>query len=59
MDTIYLGARFFRFSKTDKAVMGPKQPPILQVPWAISVGVKRPRLEASLSLPSRADIKNA
>ena len=49
----------FRFAEMDKATTGPTQPPILQIPGAISLGVRRPRREADSSLPSRADIKHA
>jgi hypothetical protein len=39
--------------------MGPTQPPIQWVPGALSLGVKRPGLEADHSSPSSADVKNA
>jgi hypothetical protein len=37
--------------------MGPTQPPIQWVPWAITPGIKQPGREA-LHSPSSAEVKN-
>jgi hypothetical protein len=42
-----------------RTALGPTQPPIQWVPGALSLGVKRPGLEAVHSLPSSAEVKNA
>jgi hypothetical protein len=39
--------------------LGPTQPPIQLVWWAVSSGVKRPGCEADHSPPSSAEVKNA
>jgi len=40
-----------------KPVMGPTQPPIQEVPGALSQGVKRPGREADHSPPSNAEVE--
>jgi hypothetical protein len=42
-----------------REALGPTQPPIQWVPWAISPGVKRPGREADHSPPSSAEVKNS
>jgi hypothetical protein len=41
-----------------KPALGPIQPPIQWVPWALSLEVKQQRREADHSPPSSADVKN-
>jgi hypothetical protein len=48
----------FLFSTSSRPVLGPTQPPIQWVPWAISPGVKRPGREADHSPPTGAEVKN-
>jgi len=43
----------------DNRVLGPTQPPIQQVPGALSLGVKQWGHEASHSPPYRLEAKNA
>jgi hypothetical protein len=50
--------RISLFSMSSRPVLGPKQPAIQWVPWALSPGIKRPRREDDHSLPSNAEIKN-
>jgi hypothetical protein len=54
---ILAGTRDFSLSKTSRPALGPTQPPIQQVPRALSSGIKRPGCEANHSLPS-SNIKN-
>jgi len=42
-----------------RLALGPTQPPILWVPWALTTGIKWPGLEADHSPPSSAEVKNA
>jgi hypothetical protein len=53
------GLGIFLFTTVSRTVLGPTQPPIQQVPGALSLGVKRPGREADLSPPSSAEVKNA
>jgi hypothetical protein len=48
----------FLFTNASRTALGPTQPPIQWVPWTLSLGVKRPGLEADHSLPSSAEVKN-
>jgi hypothetical protein len=43
---------------TSRTTLGPTQPPIQWVPEALSLGVKRPGIEADHSPPSSAEVKN-
>jgi hypothetical protein len=54
-----LGLRIFLFTTVSRTTLGPTQPPIQWVPGALSLGVKRPVLEADHSPPSSAEIKTA
>jgi hypothetical protein len=49
----------FLFATASRPELGPTQPPIQRIPWALSLGVKRPRREADHSPPSSAEVKNA
>jgi len=42
-----------------KEALGPTQPPILWLPWALSLQVKQPGREADHSPPSSAEAENA
>jgi hypothetical protein len=48
----------FLFTTASRTDLGPTQPPIQWVPWALSLGVKRPKHEADHSPPSSAEVKN-
>jgi hypothetical protein len=48
----------FLSTTASKTALGPTQPPIQWVPWALSLGVKRPGREADHSPPSNAEVKN-
>jgi hypothetical protein len=48
----------FLFTTVSRTVLGPTQPPIQWVPWALSLGVKRPGREADHSPPSSVEVKN-
>jgi hypothetical protein len=50
------GKRFF--STASRSTLGPTQPPVQWVPGALSLGVKRPGLEADHSPPSSTKFKN-
>jgi hypothetical protein len=52
------GLGIFLFTTASRTALGPTQPPIQWVSGALSLGVKRPGLEADNSLPSRAEVKN-
>jgi hypothetical protein len=41
-----------------RTALGPTQLPIQRVPGALSLGIKRPRLEADHLHPSSAEVKN-
>jgi hypothetical protein len=45
------------FATLSRAALGPTQPPIQEVPGALSLRVKRPGREAALSPPSGAEVK--
>jgi hypothetical protein len=47
----------FHFSMSSRPALGPTQPPIQWVPWALSLEVKRPGREAGRSLPTSAEAK--
>jgi hypothetical protein len=47
------------FVTASRPVLGPIQPPIQWVPWALSQEVKRPGREADRSPPSSTEVKNA
>jgi hypothetical protein len=47
---------FFLFATASGPALGPTQPPIKWVPWAL-LGVKRPGCEADHSPPSSAEVK--
>jgi hypothetical protein len=53
------GMEIFLFTTASRAALGPTQPPIQWVPWALSLGEKRPGREADNSHPSSAEVKNA
>jgi hypothetical protein len=48
----------FLFITASRPALGPTEPPIQGVPWALSLGVKRPRREAGHSPPPSAEVKN-
>jgi hypothetical protein len=48
----------FLLSTASRPALGPTQPPIQWVTWALSPWVKRPGPEADLSPPSSAEVKN-
>jgi hypothetical protein len=48
----------FLFTAASRPALGPTQPPIQWVPWALSFGVKGPTCKAEHPPPSRA-VKNA
>jgi hypothetical protein len=47
------------FQLINALMLGPTQPPIQEVPGAISLGIKRPGLEADHSSPSSTEVNNA
>jgi hypothetical protein len=47
----------FFFTTASRTALGPTQPPIQWVPWALSLGVKRPGSKADNSPPSSAEFK--
>jgi hypothetical protein len=49
----------FLLSTASRLALGPTQPPIQWVTWALSLGIKRPGREADHSPPTSAEIKNA
>jgi hypothetical protein len=51
------GLGIFLFTTASRTALGPTQPPIQWVPAALSLGVKRPGLEADHSPPSSAEVK--
>jgi hypothetical protein len=50
--------KIFLFSTTSRPTLGPTQPLIQWVQWALSVGVKQGRHEADHSPPSCSVVKN-
>jgi hypothetical protein len=52
-----VGAGNFLFTTASRTALGPTQPPIQWVQWALSLGVKRPGREADHSPPSSAEVK--
>jgi hypothetical protein len=50
---------FFLFATALRQPLGPTQPPIQWVPWALSLRLKRPEREADYSPLSSAEVKNA
>jgi hypothetical protein len=52
-----VGAGNFSLHHLSRTALGPSQPPIQQVPGALSLGVKRPWCEADHSPPSSSEIK--
>jgi hypothetical protein len=53
------GLGIFLFTTASRTAMGPTQPPIQWVPKVLSLGVKRPGLEADHSPPSSAEVKES
>jgi hypothetical protein len=51
------GLGIFLFITASRPAMEPTQSPIQWVPWALSLGVKRPGREADHSPPSSAEVK--
>jgi hypothetical protein len=51
------GLGIFLFTTASRTALGPTQPPIQLIPVALSLGVKRPGLEADHSHPSSAEVK--
>jgi hypothetical protein len=49
----------FLLTTASRAAVEPTQPPIQWVTWALSLGIKRPELEADHSHPSSAEVNNA
>jgi hypothetical protein len=49
---------YFLFSKSSRPALGPTQPPIQWVQWALSLRVKRLGREADHSPQSSAEVKN-
>jgi hypothetical protein len=47
----------FLFTAVSRTALGPTQPPIQWVPVALSLGVKRLRLEVDHSPPSSVEVK--
>jgi len=47
----------FLFTTAFRMALGPTQPPVEQVPGALSLGVKRPGREADHSPPCSAEVK--
>jgi hypothetical protein len=54
-----VGTRTFLLTTASRPALGPTEPPIQWVPWALSLGVKWPEREADHSLPSSVEVKNA
>jgi hypothetical protein len=52
---IAVGSRIF--STSSRPVLGPTQPPIKWLSWALSLGVKRPGRETDHSPPVSAEVK--
>jgi hypothetical protein len=48
----------FLFTTVPIPALGPTQPPIQWVPWALSLGLKWPEREADHSPPSSAEVNN-
>jgi hypothetical protein len=53
------GLGIFLFTTASRTALEPTQPPIQWVPGALTLGIKRPGLEADHSPPSSAEVKNA
>jgi hypothetical protein len=47
----------FLFTTASRTALEPTEPPIQWVPWALSLGVKRPGRETNHSPPSSAEVK--
>jgi hypothetical protein len=52
------GLGMFLFTIASRMTLGPTQPPVQWVPWALSLGIKQLRCEADHSPPSSAEVKN-
>jgi len=50
------GLGIFLFTPASRTALGPIQPPIQGVPRALSLGVKRPGLEAGHSPPPSVEV---
>jgi hypothetical protein len=48
---------FFSSTPCPRPALGPTQPPIQKVPWALSLRIKLPGREADHSPPPSADVK--
>jgi hypothetical protein len=53
------GQGIFLCTTVPRTALGPNQPPIQWVPWALSLGVRRPRREADHSPPSSVEFNTA
>jgi hypothetical protein len=53
------GLGIFLFTTAYRTALWPTQPPIQWLPGELSLGVKRPRLEADHSHPSSAEVKES
>jgi hypothetical protein len=53
------GQKFFLFATVSRLALGPIEPPIQWVPWALSPGVKSPERETDHLSPSSSEVKNA
>jgi hypothetical protein len=51
------GINNFLFSTSSRPALGPTEPPIQWIPWAVSPGVKRPWRETDHSPPASAEFK--
>jgi len=49
----------FLFTNASRPALGPTQPPMQQIPGALSLAVKRPGREAEQSPPRSAEVRNA
>jgi hypothetical protein len=55
----HVGLGIFLFTATSSLALEPTQPPIQQVPRALSLGVNRLGRETDQTNPSSAEVKNA
>jgi hypothetical protein len=55
--TAVIAQSVFLFTTASRTALRPTQPPIKWVPGILSLGVKRPGIEADHSPPSRAEFK--
>jgi hypothetical protein len=53
------GKGIYLFVTASISALGPTQPPVPWIPWALSLGVKRSGREADRSPPSSAEDKNS